>query len=61
MQRVEWLKRDRTETSYSEVDTEGGGEASKSRCMKGHMTNIYLTDPLSVASVTGKESAHSIS
>ena len=32
------------------MDTEGGGQASQkatecqSRCKKGHMTNIYLTD-----------------
>ena len=38
-------RRDRSDT---DMDTEGIGEAgisqSHSRCGKGHMTNIYLTD-----------------
>ena len=41
--------RPRTKRSESEMDTEGGGEASASiecqfRHKKGHMSNIYLTD-----------------
>ena len=43
-------KRPRTERSESEMDTECGGEGSQtstkcqSRCKKGHIVNIYLTD-----------------
>ena len=39
----------RPRTERSEMNTEGGGETGtstqfQSRCKKGHMTNIYLTD-----------------
>ena len=45
----QWPKLPRTEKSESEMDPEGGGEASTSiecqfRHKTGHMTNIYLTD-----------------
>ena len=43
--------------SESEMDREGGAEASTStqflsRCKKGHMINIYLTDSDEEANVT---------